>query len=212
MGVIARHSGAPFSDGDILDGTDDLEADINAIVTEVNGSLDNANIASGAAIDGSKLANTSISGDKLSLNTITVSKMAASAVPKHHVDTVSSYGNLETSNATLVDWTGLSSASLTPGNSGDVILMDLTFHYDAAADDASNPIVVGWSVDGVDYDSVIESTPVAANNETVVSSTYAVTTPSSGSAITIKPRQRYNGTQTIAVGFVFFQCTILPGK
>lgn len=210
MGLISRHSGAPFANGETLSGSD-LEQDFSTIYDEFNGSIDNANIASGANIAGSKLATNSIPNSKLISETITLDKMAAATVPKHHVDTIASYGSLETGNATLVDWTGLSSASLTPGSVNDTIFMDLTFHYSAASDDLSNDIVIGWSVDGTDYDSVIASTPVADRNDVVVHSIYAVTAPDTDSMV-IKPRQRYNGSETLTVGHVTFRCFILPGK
>jgi hypothetical protein len=212
MGYVSRHSGAPFANGEVLDGTADLEVDINAIVTEINGNLDNSNLAAGAALDGSKLADASIPGAKLVDSTVTIAKMAAEAVPKHHVAAVASYGSLETSNATLVDWTGLTEASLTPGSTSDMIMMDITFSYDAGADDASNAIVVGWSVDGAETDSVMASQPDGDAGNVVVHSSFAVLAPSSGSAIVIKPMQRYNGTGTQTVGYVLFRCSILPGK
>lgn len=56
------------SDGTTAD-VADFNTPINTIVNEINGELDNANIASDAAIDGSKLANASITNAKLSTTT-----------------------------------------------------------------------------------------------------------------------------------------------
>ena len=54
------------SDGETIDASD-YNTPINTIVNEINGELDNSNIASGAAIAGSKLANGAITADKLAL-------------------------------------------------------------------------------------------------------------------------------------------------
>lgn len=56
------------SDGQTIDSAD-YNTPITTIVNEINGNLDNNNIASGAAIDGSKLANASIPNAKLSTAT-----------------------------------------------------------------------------------------------------------------------------------------------
>jgi len=56
---------------DISDGTtadaDDVNSRLDIIADEFNGNIDNDNIKSAAAIDGSKLADDSVSGSKLSL-------------------------------------------------------------------------------------------------------------------------------------------------
>ncbi len=53
---------------------------IGTIRDAINGNLDNDNIASNAAILGSKLANTSVSATKLAGNSVTAEKIAALAV------------------------------------------------------------------------------------------------------------------------------------
>lgn len=210
MGLISRHSNAPFSDGETLSGTE-LEQDFATAFDEFNGNITNINIKSSAAISGTKLANTSITDSKILSDTLTTSKMAASAVTKHHVSINASYGNITISQASLIDWTSITGATLTPGSTSDMIMMDLTFHYDAASSDASNDLVVGWRVDSTDYDNIVLSTPTSGNNEVVVHSSYSVVAPGT-SSIVIKPRHRYNGTETLAVGHVIFRCFILPGK
>lgn len=52
------------ADGETIDASD-YNTPITTIVNAINGNLDNANIATSAAIDGSKLANTSITATKL---------------------------------------------------------------------------------------------------------------------------------------------------
>lgn len=56
------------SDGETIDAAD-VTTPVNTIVNEINGNLDNANIASDAAISGSKLADTSITNAKLATST-----------------------------------------------------------------------------------------------------------------------------------------------
>lgn len=56
------------SDGETIDAAD-YNTPINTIVNEINGELDNSNIASDAAIAGSKLADASITNAKLSTTT-----------------------------------------------------------------------------------------------------------------------------------------------
>lgn len=65
---MATISVTNITDGTTADGAD-VNSQINTIVNAINGNLDNANIATAAAIDGSKLANTSITNSKLSTAT-----------------------------------------------------------------------------------------------------------------------------------------------
>ena len=53
------------SDGETIDAAD-VATPLNTIVNEINGNLDNANIASSAAISGSKLADDSVTPAKIS--------------------------------------------------------------------------------------------------------------------------------------------------
>ncbi len=114
MGLVSRHAGAPFADGETLSGTD-LETDFATIFDEYNGGTDNANIASGAAIVGTKLASATLTDGLFVPDTLTIAKMAASAVPKHHFAVDTSFGPVTTSQATLIAFAGLTSATLTPG-------------------------------------------------------------------------------------------------
>lgn len=57
------------SDGDSIVAAN-YNTPVNTIVNEINGKLDNSNIASGAAIDGAKLADDSVTANKLDLATL----------------------------------------------------------------------------------------------------------------------------------------------
>jgi hypothetical protein len=70
------------SDGTTAD-VADYNTPINTIVTLVNGNLDNANIASGAAIAGSKLASDGVTGTQIQLgNNDALNALNASSVEK----------------------------------------------------------------------------------------------------------------------------------
>jgi len=210
MGLISRHANAPFADGETLSGVE-LEQDFATVYDEFNGNIENSNISSSADISGTKLADTSITNAKLQSDSMTVAKMAASAVTKHHVAIDTSFGAVTTSQASLIDFAGLTSATLTPGSTSDMIMMDLAFYYAASANDTSNDLVIGWDVDGTPYDTVMSTEPVLASGNISVNSSYAVVAPSATSII-IKPQHRYNGTATLTIGHLIFRCFILPGK
>lgn len=63
MGLISRHPGAPFQDGEILSGPD-LEADIATVYDAVNGNIDTVNIKDNA-ITTAKILNGSVTQAKL---------------------------------------------------------------------------------------------------------------------------------------------------
>ena len=139
MGTVARHSGAPYVRGEILDGTNDLEVDINNIVTAVNGGLDNSNITAAANIAGTKLANNTIPTAKYQDDSVTVAKMAATAVPSFALSTGSTTGaNLSVPTSSYISVPGISSVSVTPGTVGDLVTIDFTGTVETS--DASSPI------------------------------------------------------------------------
>jgi hypothetical protein len=163
MGTIVRHGNFPFADGEVLVGAE-LEQDFATIYTEFNGNIDNANIKSGAAIDGGKLAAASVGTTEMEADAITVAKMAAAAVP---------------------NVPGITQASLTPGSTSDLIQCWLTVTVDFTSGTSSYHI--GFSVDGTDSDPVGEFTVDDSTPRTWTFS-YAVAAPSAGSALAIKPR------------------------
>lgn len=67
------------SDGETADASD-YNTPITTIVNEINGGLDNSNIAANAAIDGSKLANGSVDTDTLAESAVTTDKIDDGAV------------------------------------------------------------------------------------------------------------------------------------
>ncbi len=79
MGVIIRHSAAPFIDGEELPGKD-LEADIVRAYNELGGNMDNANVRTGAGFVGSKLLSGSLPGDRIKSNILTSAKIEADAI------------------------------------------------------------------------------------------------------------------------------------
>ena len=63
MGIISRHAGAPFADGETLAGAD-LEGDFATIYAEFNGNIEAANLKDGA-VTNSKLAATAVTQAKM---------------------------------------------------------------------------------------------------------------------------------------------------
>ena len=75
MGMITRHTGAPFADGEVLAAgaegdPDGLEFDMGAFYAEFNGAADDVNFKTGA----------DLSGTKLLLNSLALAKVANSAI------------------------------------------------------------------------------------------------------------------------------------
>ena len=169
MGTIARHPGAPYVRGEILDGTIDLEVDINNIVTEVNGNLDTSNLKSTTAnLTGSQLANNTIPTAKLQDNAVTTAKMAASAVASYGLTQAASSSAL--AGGTGSAWTNvedLSAITITPGSALDLLVMQFTgsiavttrlwvaftvslngvdqFSFSSAGDDYAPYVQASWS-------------------------------------------------------------------
>jgi len=88
--IITRHSGFPYLDNEILDGTTDLEVDLDQFYVGFNGNVDDSNIAPAAGLDGSKVAaetiasgkliGASVNGSKIKEETLLNAKMAVGAV------------------------------------------------------------------------------------------------------------------------------------
>lgn len=73
MGTISRHAGAPFADGEILTGAD-LEGDFSTIYDEVNGNLDDANLADDA-VTTPKIVDMAVTQDKMTSGAATASEV-----------------------------------------------------------------------------------------------------------------------------------------
>ena len=125
MAIASRHSGYPYQNGETLSGTD-LETDISNIFTQVNGNLDNSNIASSAAISGTKLATASVTGSQLAAATVTLSNLADAAVSKYALTSKTSTDSMLVGGNVWTTIEGLTAISVTPGAIGDLIVLALT--------------------------------------------------------------------------------------
>jgi len=143
MSTIARHSGAPFLDGEVVDaGTsvvpDEVELDLQAIFNAINGNLDDDNVAAGADIQGSKIAiNTltdakgstdMVDSEELETGSIGADQIADGAVQLEHI-TAGAVSNQQLiyNNAfvsPVVDqWTEIHSGSVLTGPSPNAVLV-----------------------------------------------------------------------------------------
>jgi hypothetical protein len=152
MGTISRHSNAPYVDGETLS-AEDLEHDISTAYTEINGNLDDNNVKSAAAINGSKIADSTITNAKMTSSTLTTASMNASAVPKAYVSTASGTAACTVS-TTFVDVTGITAATLTPGSTNDIIFCDFQYMTEGSS---AQTLQFGFSVDGTDTGSLMSS-------------------------------------------------------
>lgn len=191
MGTVSRHSNYPYQDGETLSGAD-LETDINNIVTEINGNLDNSNIDSSADISGSKLADNSVTNAKLQNSTVTTAKISSSAVVQAYVSTATGTETATTSTA-LADVTGVTDATLTIGSTDDIIKCTMYMTLTPATVGATSQMVLGFAVNGTDTNDVAISesfgTTTPYDADFTVSAVWAQTAPATG-AIVIKPRYR----------------------
>lgn len=182
MTQAARHTNAPYVDGETLAGAD-LETDIANAYAVINGSIDDGNIASGANISGTKLADNSVANAKLVADTVTTAKMAASAVPKAYVSASTAGVTLGTTTA-WSDVTGITPATLIVGNVGDFIILDFNTSLSLVPE---APFDIGFSVDGTDngvssrVPQLVSAGPVSAH--------YVVAATATG-AIVLKPRTK----------------------
>jgi hypothetical protein len=81
------------SDGSTAD-VSDYNSPITTIVGEVNGNLDNANIKSGAAIDGLKLADTSVTAAKMNFSTFVAKTASLNTALSPITTTLTTIGNI----------------------------------------------------------------------------------------------------------------------
>ena len=194
MGTVTRHPGYPYANGELLDGTNDLEVDFNNIVTEINGNLDNTNIASDANIVGTKLKDDTVPTGKMQDDAITTAKMATAAVSSYGLTTATGATNLDASSDIVFhDIEGLSALTITPGSSSDLLVMQFT----GAVKNANNlALAFTVSINGSDEDSFA----LAYENEGATT-TYNVPVTwtffkvaGTTSALSIKARYRRTGS------------------
>lgn len=143
MGTAGRSPSAPYVDAEEIQGTNDLEVDFNNIYTELNGRLSNANFKSGAAIDNTKFATKSITGNQFAADTIGLAQMQASAVARCKVDTGTTVA--WPVGTTFADMTGISvSVSM---NVDNFLLCDFMCTFDPATSNADTLDFI-WNIDG----------------------------------------------------------------
>lgn len=123
MGLIAREGTSPITDGEKIIAAD-VENDLATIFTEINGELDTANFARAANIVGTQFANTTIAGGKFEDDTITTASQNATAVHKTAFSRKKNDGTI-TDSATLVDVPELTTLTVTPGSTSDIVTMGL---------------------------------------------------------------------------------------
>ena len=147
MGVIVRHAGAPYANPEELDGTNDIEVDFSNFYTEFNGRIDDVNIKVGAVVAGSKFADESINGQKLSADTVTLAKYTTGAVERHGSDT-STTGTWPDSGG---DFTGVDSVTKNIV-SGNFVMLDFSVTVTPSSAVRRIP-QIKWSIDGTEHDA-----------------------------------------------------------
>jgi hypothetical protein len=219
MGFIGRQAGAPILNGETASGTE-MEAELSTIHSLVNGNIDNTNIISNAAIAGTKIADTSIAGVKLTADTVTLSKMIPAAVPKAYWAT-STTTAVATTSATVVDIPDISSWTVTPGATTDIIELDLTVTMDKPNSNA-NGWEFGFDIGGADTGSLamLRFSNDGASNGVVSCTTHWAQNAGVDTAITIKPTyKRVVGSDSTSFGgyvgsgiTIIFRGRVIPIK
>jgi hypothetical protein len=105
------------SDGETIDASD-YNTPINTIVNEFNGNIDNNNIKSAAAIDGSKIADASITPNKLDLD------VGSATVTTSETTTSTSYTDLTTTTDSVtvtIGSNGLALVSISSNSNNNTI-------------------------------------------------------------------------------------------
>ena len=179
MGTVTRHAGAPFANTETLDGTD-LETDIANLVSEVNGNLDNSNIASGADINGSKVANATITAAKMVASTLTTAQFSAATIPYTYIETDSTGGTADT-NTAYVDVPNITAITATNLTIGDKLVLEFSFQITGAG---APLFFFTFDVDGSNVtEPLIRYNVLATNNPVTMIWTHTATATSH----TIKP-------------------------
>ncbi len=223
MGLIARQSTAPIVDGEDPSGTE-VEAEFDTIFGEINGNLVNANIATGADIDGSKLgentipaaqiqANT-VNGTKVLDNTITADQMAAAAMPQVHIDSDTGTETTTTS-ATFVAVPGVTAWTVVPGSTSNFLHLEFQCFV---SEPGNLTYEFTFEVDGADEANAATTFPNIIGSPRAWFLNWVVTAPTAASMI-VKPRyRRVSGASTANFSVTHselskvFRCLLLPVK
>lgn len=213
MGLISRHSGAPFANGEALEGPD-LEQDFATIYAEFNGNIDNENVAADADIDGTKLLDNSLPNAKLVDDTITRDKMASSAVVLAGMSTATATGALTTS-ATFVDIPGMSAVEVTAASTDDILMVDFKMDQSYGGSGSIQSYGYGLSINATD--TAVLAFANAGSGDTLGHAVvhYAAVVPATGT-ITVKPRyKQVSGSSAGAFtnpGFRVLRVQLIPVK
>lgn len=184
------------SDGTTAD-VSDYNTPITTIVNSINGNLDNSNIASGAAISTSKLADDAgITSAKIATNGVGASNLATNAIKLGKTSITSS---INTASTTVVQATGLTQTVTIPAGGRSVkITVVLPYIQSSTATNVQVEIWSGTVGSGTRLQQAAAS--INANNAVVPVTTMAEDTPSAGSVTYNVGYYGNSGTTTIGAG------------
>lgn len=170
MGLITRENTEPILAGEIASGTE-IENEFSKIFTLIGlssgseGNIEDENIASDAAIAGTKTLNTSftaaklkdgdIKGTKINNDILTTTEFTDASVMQAYVDTDGT-STVVTSSSTWVDIPNIDAWTVTPGSTNNYIRLefsgamspvttsDIIFDFGFLVDSVSSGIVAQW--------------------------------------------------------------------
>jgi hypothetical protein len=154
MGLISREATAPIQDGETASGAE-VENEFNKIFNEINGNLDNANVKSAAAIDGSKIANTSITTTQIAADTVARSNINADAFgTASYESNASDAGTTMTTSTSYVAIDSITTVSVTPDSTDDFIVVDLAVVGDVTTAASTDKTLLEFrlTVDGTEHE------------------------------------------------------------
>ena len=223
MGTISREVTAPIVDAETASGTE-VEAEFNKLFNVINGSLDNANVASGANISGAKLADSTITGDKIIVSsvsgtkltdntvntskmltdTITLAKIATGVMTKVVIQTATG-ATAMTASSSFTAVPDIAAAVITPAATTDMLIC--MFSLTTASSTAGTEMAYEFAFDIDAVDTAILTALIKPSNAIAVrQSAFVFHAQLTGttSAMTITPRHRKpnasSGTGTLLGG------------
>lgn len=207
MAIASRHGGAPFADGETLSGTD-LETDFANVYAQVNGNLDNSNVANNAGIDGTKLLTNSIPATKLVSSSIALSKLAAASVSKYALTYATTSDAIANSGAGWHSVEGINAQTIVPGNIGDLVVcyfQGTVTHVGAT----QTRMQARFSVGGVASD--VSGAVDVSGGRLTLSTLWAFAATSTGS-LSIQPQYNQVIGETGTWGSRLFLALVIPVK
>ena len=124
MPIKTREASAPITAGE-TGAAADVENEFVKLFDLQNGNIDNSNISASAAIVGTKLAANTIADAQVTASSLTTTSMAISAVTKVSFNSVTTAAAALTASTSFVDVPGISTVTLTPGSTSDIVVMEL---------------------------------------------------------------------------------------